>query len=296
MPHDLAIVSEDDIRAVTHGIVAAVAAVDRVVAIGPVQHVVAANQIVLAGVAIDEVIPLLAEDEVVASAAVDFIIPAAIGRGDIDGLEALKGRESRTPEAGVAEQDVAAIVAEDGVVPCTAENDVIARAGMDRVVSTERRIGAANLIDGGGIAIVDHGIDETIVTEQHVCSIIAIKRVVAEAAEDDVTLAATVNLVIAAFAGPHRLDTRDICGAEKPRSAGHLGNHTRVAKEDIHPRIAVEFVIARRHPVAIRREAGVVHGHGQHARREVHVEPRIAVDVTLPAPPWISSLPEPPAN
>ena len=289
---EVGVVAGDQIvtRATVDQIVAVLATqrVDRAAVAGCQVADMAADDVVVVLATQDAVAALAADQDVLAVVAADQVGAATVGVLGIDrgpgermhrahvggrdqrGVERHVQRQQRKVDplfaaelvlgldlAVVAEDQVVAGIATEGVARRAAEDDVVAEAGNDRVGTAVVRCHRADDVDVARIEVakgrrritlLEHVVDEAVVAQHDVLAGRAVDHVARHAADDDVVVAAGADVVGTTDGGADALDQADselmhrVLAGQIARRCGDLAA---VAEDDVlavagHDRVGAE--------------------------------------------------------
>src|SRR5262249_36135179 len=166
---------------------------------------VAADQVVVVLVAIEQVVPLAPQDRVIARIAVDEVVAAPVALAGADRGEVAVGRQRKIDLAVIAEEQVVARSAGDGVAVGAAHDRVVAVVAAQGIAAPEGGVGCGDQRELRGI-VGDNVIQLAVVAEDNIVADVAADVLAAKAADEGVVALVALDDIVAALAGERRFD------------------------------------------------------------------------------------------
>ncbi len=172
-------------------------------------HVMTADDVVISLVAKQVITALLPQDNVITRVAINRVTAAGISIGGED-----RGEHKRMilhiewQQAGIditanlsmiAEYQIIALSCRHMIIAGAADNQIIAHARINDIVSTFIGIRAADPVNIAGITIINHPVDITVITQNHICRITTVDRIISAAAQDDILTGTRTDRIISAL-------------------------------------------------------------------------------------------------
>ena len=152
----------------------------------------------------------------------------------------------RRDHAAVANDDVIASEGIHGVTIAATNEDVVTTTGVNVVIAAIcRRRGTGDDINIAEVSIADDVIDQAVIADDDVITLVAVDDVTLVTADHDVVIGVTVEGIDRAEAFPRGFDALDQRGGPDTVGRFSLGNHTVVAEHNVISGVAVQGVSAR---------------------------------------------------